>query len=117
MKHLITYLLLFSSAIMLAQKPQFTNAKLDAATVYFNAAELTHSLSANLSKGTNEIVIKNIANNLNESTLRILAPKNVTVLSAQFTTDNYTDNLQPKDKQIKDSIALLSSQIDKLNNQ
>jgi len=40
MKHLITYLLLFSSALMLAQKPQFTNAKLDAATVYFNAAEL-----------------------------------------------------------------------------
>jgi len=96
---------------MLAQKPQFTNAKLDAATVYFNAAELTHSLSANLSKGTNEIVVKNVANNLNESTLRILAPKNVTVLSA----DNYTDNLQPKNKQIKDSIALLSSQIDKLN--
>ena len=47
---------------MLAQKPQFTNAKLDAATVYFNAAELTHSLSANLSKGTNEIVVKNVAN-------------------------------------------------------
>lgn len=117
MKHLITYLLLFSSALMLAQKPQFTNAKLDAATVYFNAAELTHSLSANLSKGTNEIVVKNVANNLNESTLRILAPKNVTVLSAQFTTDNYTDNLQPKNKQIKDSITLLSSQIDKLNNQ
>ena len=62
MKHLITYLLLFSSAIMLAQKPQFTNAKLDAATVYFNAAELTHSLNANLSKGTNEIVVKNVAN-------------------------------------------------------
>lgn len=117
MKHFITYLLLFSSVLMLAQKPQFTNAKLDAATVYFNAAELTHSLSANLSKGTNEIVVKNVANNLNESTLRILAPKNVTVLSAQFTTDNYTDNLQPKNKQIKDSIALLSSQIDKLNNQ
>ena len=117
MKHLITYLLLFSSAIMLAQKPQFTNAKLDAATVYFNAAELTHSLSANLSKGTNEIVIKNVANNLNENTLRILAPKNVTVLSAQFTTDNYTDNLQPQNKKIKDSITLLSSQIDKLNNQ
>ena len=36
MKLFITYILLFSSAFVLAQKAQFANAKLDAATVYFN---------------------------------------------------------------------------------
>ena len=55
MKQFITYILLFSSAFVLAQKAQFANAKLDAATVYFNSAELTHYFSANLNKGTNEI--------------------------------------------------------------
>ena len=119
MKQFITYILLFSSAFVLAQKAQFANAKLDAATVYFNSAELTHYFSANLNKGTNEIVVKNVANRLNENTLRIVAPKNVTVLSAQFTTQYTTDgdNLLPKSKQVKDSIDLLTSQIDKLNNQ
>ena len=41
MKQFITYILLFSSVFVLAQKAQFANAKLDAATVYFNSAELT----------------------------------------------------------------------------
>ena len=63
--------------------------------------------------------MKNVANRLNENTLRIVAPKNVTVLSAQFTTQYTTDgdNLLPKSKQVKDSIDLLTSQIDKLSNQ
>ena len=119
MKHLITSFLLLFTPLIWAQKAQITNAKLNAVTVYFSSAELAHSLSANLNKGTNEIVIKNIANDIDENTIRILAPKSVTVLSAQFTTDTYTDkdNLHPKSKQIKDSIELLSLQIDKLSNQ
>lgn len=119
MKHLITSFLLLFTPLIWAQKAQITNAKLNAVTVYFSSAELAHSLSANLNKGTNEIVIKNIANNINENTIRILAPKSVTVLSAQFTTDTYTDkdNSHPKSKQIKDSIELLTLQIDKLSNQ
>ena len=119
MKHLITSFLLLFTPLIWAQKAQITNAKLNAVTVYFSSAELAHSLSANLNKGTNEIVIKNIANDIDENTIRILAPKSVTVLSAQFTTDTYTDkdNLHPKSKQIKDSIELLTLQIDKLSNQ
>lgn len=119
MKHLITSFLLLFTPLIWAQKAQITNAKLNAVTVYFSSAELAHSLSANLNKGTNEIVIKNIANNIDENTIRILAPKSVTVLSAQFTTDTYTDkdNSHPKSKQIKDSIELLTLQIDKLSNQ
>ena len=119
MKHLITSFLLLFTPLIWAQKAQITNAKLNAVTVYFSSAELAHSLSANLNKGTNEIVIKNIANDIDENTIRILAPKSVTVLSAQFTTDTYTDkdNSHPKSKQIKDSIELLTLQIDKLSNQ
>lgn len=119
MKHLITSFLLLFTPLIWAQKAQITNAKLNAVTVYFSSAELAHSLSANLNRGTNEIVIKNIANNIDENTIRILAPKSVTVLSAQFTTDTYTDkdNSHPKSKQIKDSIELLTLQIDKLSNQ
>ncbi len=57
--HLLFFLI---SAISFAQKPIFTTAKVKAATVYFNAAELTQTTSVNLPVGTSEIVIKNVAN-------------------------------------------------------
>ena len=59
---LLTFLV---SAISFAQKPIFTSAKVKAATVYFNAAELTQTTSVNLPAGTSEIVIKNVANYMN----------------------------------------------------
>lgn len=76
------------TAVGFAQKPIFTTAKIKAATVYFNAAELSQTTSVNLPAGTSEIVIKNVADYLNESTVQIGAPSSVTVLSVQF-TQNY----------------------------
>ena len=88
--------LLFSllvSAMAFAQKPIFTSAKVKAATVYFNAAELQQTTSVNLPVGTSEIVIKNVADYLNENTIQIGAPSSVAVLSVQF-TQNYISEYQ-----------------------
>ena len=71
MKNLIWITLLFS-AISFAQKPIFTTAKVKSATVYFNAAELSQTTSVNLPAGTSEIVIKNVADYLNESTVKLV---------------------------------------------
>src|SRR3954464_10303426 len=89
------FLLLFlASATAFAQKPVFTTAKVKAATVYFNAAEVIQSAPITLPTGTTELVIKNVANYLNESTVQIGAPANVTVLSVQFTND-YISEFEP----------------------
>lgn len=120
MKKLIYLFAIGFSALAFAQKPIFTDAKTQSATVYFNSAELTHSTSANLPKGTSEIVIKNIANYLNESTVRITAPKNVTVMSVQFTTNYISeyeiDETSPTIKRVRDSIQLVQKEIKKLQN-
>ena len=87
MKKLTLFFFLIS-ALSFAQKPIFTRAKVKAATVYFNAAEVSQTTSVNLPVGTSEIVIKNVADYLNESTVQIGAPNSVTVLSVQF-TQNY----------------------------
>ncbi|MET0759294.1 MAG: DUF4140 domain-containing protein, partial [Flavobacterium sp.] len=79
------FILIFISSIALAQKPIFTSAKVKAATVYFNAAEISQTTNVNLPVGTHEIVVKNVANYLNESSIQIGAPASVTVLSVQFT--------------------------------
>jgi uncharacterized protein (TIGR02231 family) len=112
---LITFLV---SAISFAQKPIFTSAKVKSATVYFNAAELQQTTTVNLPVGTSEIVIKNVADYLNENTIQIGAPSSVTVLSVQF-TQNYIseyeiDESNPAIKKVRDSITLVQKEIKKI---
>ena len=60
MKQLFPVLLSLFSIIAFAQKPIFTTAKVKAATVYFNAAEISQTTSVTIPIGTSEIVIKNV---------------------------------------------------------
>lgn len=115
-----TLLLLLVTTFVLAQKPIFTTAKVQSATVYFNAAELSQTATATLPAGASEIVIKNVAVNLNENSVQIGAPSGVTVLSVQF-TNNYiseydTDSKSPALKIVRDSIVLVQKEIQKVNN-
>lgn len=115
---LITFLV---SAISFAQKPIFTTAKVKAATVYFNAAELQQTTSVNLPIGTSEIVVKNVANYLNENTIQIGVPNSVTVLSVQF-TQNYIseyeiDETNPSIKKVRDSITIIEKERNKVLNE
>ncbi|MDR6764136.1 uncharacterized protein (TIGR02231 family) [Flavobacterium sp. 2755] len=115
-----TALLLLLGIFAFAQKPIFTTAKVKAATVYFNAAEISQTASTTLPLGTSEIVVKNVAVNLNESSIQIGTPASVTVLSVQF-TNNYiseyeTDPKSPLLKRVRDSIVLVQKEIQKVNN-
>ncbi len=108
------------SAIGFAQKPVFTTAKVKAATVYFNSAEISQTTSAILPKGTSEIVVKNVADYLNESTVQIGAPSSVTVLSVQF-TNNYMsefeiDEKNPETKKVRDSINYVRKELKRVEN-
>ncbi|TAH00603.1 MAG: mucoidy inhibitor MuiA family protein [Sphingobacteriales bacterium] len=104
--------------ITFAQKPIFVNANVKAVTVYFSSAQLTQNTTAILPKGASEIVIKNIANYVNENTIQIAAPATVTVLSVQF-TNNYisefeVDENNPSIKRVRDSILFYQKEIDKI---
>ncbi|RDI08573.1 DUF4139 domain-containing protein [Flavobacterium sp. AG291] len=116
------FLLLFlATATAFGQKPIFTSAKVKAATVYFNSAEISQSAAVTLPAGTSEVVIKNVANYLLENTLQVGVPSNVTILSSQF-TNNYisefeTDENSPALKKVRDSIKLVEEQIALVYNQ
>ncbi len=117
MKKLL-FITVLVSAISFAQKPIFASAKVKAATVYFNAAEIQQTTSVNLPIGTSEIVIKNVADYLNENTVQIGAPNSVTVLSVQF-TQNYIseyeiDESNPAIKKVRDSITIVNKEIAKI---
>jgi hypothetical protein len=106
--------------MVFAQKPVFTTAKVNAVTVYFNAAEISQTAHLNLPAGTHEIVIKNVANYLNENTVQIGAPSSLSVLSSQFTNDYISeydiDESSPAIKKVRDSIKIVQKELDRLNN-
>lgn len=114
MKNYFLFAFLFP-ILALAQKPIFTSAKVKAATVYFNSVEISQTTSLNLPAGNSEIVIKNIANSLNENTIQIAAPSNVTVLSVQFSNDYISeyeiDEKNPTIKKVRDSITFIEKEI------
>ena len=117
MKKIILFLLFFQ-AIAYAQKPIFTTAKVKSATVYFNGAALSQSALVNLPAGNSEIVIKNVAKAINESTIQIGAPASVTVMSVQY-TNNYIseyeiDENSPAIKKVRDSIDFVQRDIAKI---
>ncbi|MEL1244689.1 DUF4139 domain-containing protein [Flavobacterium sp. DGU11] len=113
----ILFLCLLISSVAFAQKPVFTTAKAVAATVYFNGAELSQTASVTLPAGSSEIVVKNVANYLNENTVRIGAPVGLTVLSVQFTRDYIAeyeaDETSPAIKKVRDSITLVQKELER----
>ncbi len=118
MKTLLFFLLILGS-IAHAQKPVFTSAKTESATVYFEGAELSQSASVHLPLGTSEVVIKNVADYLNENTIQIGAPSTLTVLSVQFTRDYISeyepDESSPVIKKVRDSIEIVRKELEKVN--
>ena len=117
MKNQLLLISCLITIVSFAQKPIFTTAKVKSATVYFNAAELSQSTSVNLPLGTSEVIVKNVANSLNQNTIQIVAPSNITVLSVQF-TNNYIsefeiDDSNPAIKKVRDSITLVKKEIKK----
>jgi uncharacterized protein (TIGR02231 family) len=120
LKKTILSAFLLVTAFALAQKPIFTTAKVKAATVYFNTAEISQTTTVNLPSGTSEIVIKNVAVDLNENSVQIGAPATLTVLSVQFTNDYVSeyeiDLKSPALKKVKDSIVLVQKELLKVGN-
>jgi uncharacterized protein (TIGR02231 family) len=120
LKKTILSAFLLVTAFAFAQKPIFTTAKVKAATVYFNAAEISQTTTVNLPLGISEIVIKNVAVDLNENSVQIGAPATLTVLSVQFTNDYVSeyeiDLKSPALKKVKDSIILVQKELLKVGN-
>ena len=99
----------------------FVNSAATDATVYYQGVELSHKTSVNLPAGTSEIVVKNIAESIHENTLRIAAPKEVTVLSAQITTiydkEYEIDAANPNLKRVKDSLQITENKLQMVKNE
>jgi uncharacterized protein (TIGR02231 family) len=68
-----------------AQDTAKADAKLITATVYYGyGAELTHETKVNVSAGIKQIVINHISTTIDENSLQISVPENITLLSQKY---------------------------------
>jgi uncharacterized protein (TIGR02231 family) len=85
---LVLFLATFCSYVSLAEEGiNRVPSQLKSATVYRSAAELTHTATAYLQSGNNELVIEGISNKIDLSSLQVGADGNLTIMSIEYATD------------------------------
>jgi len=93
-----------------------TSSQLTTVTVYRSGAEMTHTASATLKQGNNELIIEGISNQLDMNSVQVKTPSAVTIMGIEFST-NY---LVPTEKTarikiLEDSLERVQKEADKIN--
>ncbi len=76
-----------------------------------------HTAPLAVTKGASRVVVTKVANNIDESSIQVSAPGNVTILSATFAQNLATDLTdQPAYRRLKDSLTALELSQSKVRN-
>lgn len=116
-KTIIAFGLLLSLNSILAQEPSQSkiqvNAALQHANVYFgNGVELSHTATAFVKKGFQEVIFSNVSIYLTSNTIQISASENITILSYKHNNKVETNTTtHPLIPIVQDSIKLVSKQL------
>jgi len=83
--------------------------------IYRSGAQLTHTASATLKRGDNELIIENISNIIDVNSIQVKAPATVTVLGVEF-SGNYLPAVEKsvREKMLDDSLDHVQQEIDKI---
>jgi uncharacterized protein affecting Mg2+/Co2+ transport len=111
---IVSCILAGSYTVHAASKSQ--EAKLKNATVYFQGAELTHTLTSTLSKGENELVISGLSPNIDKNSLRITTTNGSVINSFEFSVDYMTDAAPSASvKRWQDSLDICTAKLEEVN--
>jgi len=100
-----------------AQNVKTVSSKAIEATVFFRGAELTHSATVLLERGTNEVRIEGLSAEIDVNSLKIKTSNNVLVSSFNFSIDYLSKSQAQSSKLLKnleDSINICQAELDKL---
>ena len=120
MKQIPLYLAIFFYFSASAQDTARSAASLTSATVYFGyGAELTHQSTVTVNKKTRQIIISQLATNIDINSLQISVPENVALLSQKFNlfVPSPIPVNNPMIKKWSDSIQVNQKEIQKTDNQ
>ncbi|MBS1744300.1 MAG: DUF4139 domain-containing protein [Bacteroidetes bacterium] len=83
-------------------------------TIYRSGAELTHTATASLSRGDNELIVEGISSFVDINSIQINCPATVTILGIEF-SNNYlaSELVTPELKMIRDSLEKVNTELEK----
>lgn len=115
-KTVLALILLLCGNLAFATNKQ--KVTIESATVFLSGAELFSKTRVNVVNGETEILLTNIAGNVNQQSLSIGASNGVIVQSAVFQNNFLRDeNLSPRAREIKDSIEYMERKRGAVNNE
>lgn len=83
--------------------------------VYRNGAELTHTATARLEQGNSQLIIGDVSNSIDESSIRISCTAGVTILSVAVSTDFLRQQpAGPFVRRLQDSIVSIDKELARL---
>jgi Domain of unknown function (DUF4139)/N-terminal domain of unknown function (DUF4140) len=87
-------------------------ATLQSVTVYRSGAELVHTASARLEQGNNEVIIGDVSNSIDQTSIRIGCSASVTIMSVTFSTDYLKpETTSPFVRKLLDSLAAIRKEM------
>ncbi len=109
MKGFILVLLLTTTFTATAQKEITVRSQLTSANVYYGyGAELAHTAKSPLQNGSQELIVENLSNDIDQNTIQISVPENVVLLSYRFNQRTVIlSQPNPAIRRVEDSIKLL----------
>lgn len=113
---LLAAILLFTNHNARAFPPPQTKVAINSATVFLNGAELQSTVRLSLAAGESDMLLTNIAGNVNQQSLIISADNNVVIQAATFQNNYLADSARsPLARNLEDSISILEQSIGKVN--
>ncbi|MFL5808131.1 MAG: mucoidy inhibitor MuiA family protein [Flavisolibacter sp.] len=112
---LLLFLLSFIPSLMYAgEEPMIVPSNLRTVTVYRSGAELTHMTTAQLQKGSQDMVIEGISNTIDMNSVQINCPAAVTIMGIEF-SHNFlvAPETSARINFLKDSVAKVQRELDK----
>ena len=116
MKHVTLLTLLLSTGMIAFSKERNpVTANLESVKVYRTGAEMMHTLRASLTKGSNDLVITGLSNQMDINSILIGNDGNVTVMSVEFSTDYLkAGKPSPVIIQLQDSVINITALLSKI---
>lgn len=118
MKKILSFLLVMhvlTSAWANDDGSSSVRSNLTAVTVYRFGAEMNHQAKAELINGNNELIVENISNYLDVSSIQVNCNGNVTVMGIEFNTDHLQNEIKtPAIKMLEDSLERINASKEKI---
>jgi hypothetical protein len=85
-------------------------------TVYRSGAELIHTATASIPKGSSELQIEGISNSIDINSLQINCPSTITILGVEFSNQYLVNEMMtPSIRRITDSMEVVRANIQKID--